>query len=133
MKIQLDGGGILARSFRRAAWVGLLFAWLFAAAGCAASSESEEVANQSDEVVNGSTVTTSTNPKTVALYHQAICEPGLCCPTQGQMYWFPRPCSAMVLRSLPGETWILTAHHCVKRNGEIDGPILQPSQIRINT
>jgi hypothetical protein len=132
MKSHSGGCGVLARSFRGAARVMLLLASLLAAFGCSSTPETEPLATESDEIVNGTTVSAAQNPKTVALYHQAVCEAGACCPTVGQMYWFPRPCSAMVLRSLPGETWILTAHHCVTRNGEIDGAILQPTQLRVN-
>jgi hypothetical protein len=117
-------------------------ALLFAATACSgehgiideAVGTGEDVGVDSADILNGTSVTAAQNPKVVALYHQAMCEPGNSfCPVQGQFYWFPRPCSATILRSTAVDTWILTARHCVTTNGTIDGTPLSPNQIVINT
>src|SRR5688572_2421039 len=108
--------------------VGTIAALLLMASACGVENgveNGEELGAETGQILNGTSVSTAQNPKVVALYHQALCEPGNdFCPVQGQFYWFPRPCSASILRSTATGTWILTARHCVTTNGSTAGPPL---------
>jgi len=96
--------------------------------------EPEDIAAMSDEIRIGTTINAPQNPKVVALYHMSMCDAGNpYCPVKGQLYWFPRPCSASVLRSKPAETWILTARHCVTPDASFGGVPVAPSQLAVNT
>jgi hypothetical protein len=83
-----------------------------AAFGCSGEppTESEYVATQSEELVNGTTVSVAENPATVAVYHG-----------------FQRPCTGTLLRP----TWVLTARHCLTVSNAPVGPFLNTNQVFI--
>lgn len=85
-----------------------------------------------DALINGTLVSVSGNPNVAALFHMNICVPGNRTCTAGQWYWFPRPCTATILRSQPGQSWVLTARHCVTETGAIDGTLVSPGRLRLN-
>src|SRR6185503_19118555 len=101
---------------------------------CSGAEGEEHTALDSQEILKGTTVTNQlTQPRVAALYHQNRCDLGPpFCPVKGQMFWFPRPCSSSVLRATNGETWLLTARHCVTVEGTQEGVVIQPSQLRVN-
>jgi hypothetical protein len=45
--------------------------------------------------------------------------------------WFPRPCSAEVLRSMNGVSWVLTARHCVTDNHQIGGNVTSTDNLEL--
>ena len=95
------------------------------ALGC--SSEAADVASDSvsvepSEIANGSTAGQSVSQfyGMAAIYH----------PDDGFTF-FPRPCSGTIFFSANNFTWILTARHCVTANAGIDGPLVNPSALRV--
>lgn len=106
---------------------GLALAGL-AVAGCAAPEAGEQTGNSAEELVNGTPVTQATENSLglVALYH----------PVPNGTDWFPRPCSAIIIRSefdstLGWTSWVLTARHCLTVDNTITGTPRDPSSFRV--
>jgi hypothetical protein len=102
---------------------------------CGFDPDQEATGVTADAIIRGTPVTAaSQNPRVAALYHRHLCESGNAgCSQVGQWYWFPRPCSATILRASNAETWVLTARHCVTGDGEVPGTVVSAANLRLNT
>jgi hypothetical protein len=113
------------RSFNRMRWGGyvaglaLLGLW---AAGCGeALDDPEATISKQGAILYGDDVVEN-QMRVTALYAQEIN------PETDQWEWFPRPCSAV---RLSASGWYLTARHCITEDGEADGALTEPYQIKI--
>lgn len=90
------------------------------------SSEAEDLATTEQEIVNGLVLTASQTSSNglVAVYHKSW-DAGL------NGAWYPRPCSGKILRTVNGVSAVLTARHCVTRDGTTDGTVLNPNELRL--
>ena len=93
------------------------------------------VAQREQAVIGGTEIPYNSNA--VAIYHKNT---GECVPYVGANFfpnndtnpniynfsnmWWPRPCSGRVIKKDGTTNYILTARHCVTKNGEIDDPNL---------
>lgn len=110
----------------------LLLAPTLGACAAAADGSSEEPLAQTDEeIINGNLL--GSNANAVAIYHKITTE---CLPDAGDEAngftngysldnaWWPRPCSGWLIRKNGNSNYILTARHCVTKDGSISGPLL---------
>jgi hypothetical protein len=96
----------------------------FAGLGCGDEGAAFEV--QTDQIVNGTDVTTAPREAVVAVYHRQ--QDNVDSP------WYPHPCTGIVLNpSGLNTTWVLTARHCiVLGDQDTDGTPLSPSSVKIS-
>lgn len=96
------------------------------ACGDAESLEAAETPDTSAEaIVNGSAVSAAVAQARglVAVYHMD--------KTVTPNVWFPRVCSGKIIRSVNGQSKVITARHCVTTNGSISGPLMPVSDFRL--
>jgi hypothetical protein len=101
----------------------LLSVGLMSSCGNPGDAEPEELVRSNSKIVGGFTMTADqvNTWGLMGIYH-----PGDVAGT-----WFPRPCSAEVLRSSGGTSWVLTARHCVTSNHQINGTVVANSQLKL--
>lgn len=92
---------------------------------CVDADAGPEVTLTDSEITNGTAQTQALylTYGLVAIYHRDFASLGGA--------WWPRPCSGKIMVSLGGQSTVLTARHCVTSNGEVDGPVLATSDMRL--
>jgi hypothetical protein len=102
---------------------GLAATLALGAVGCSAAAGEESVEASKSEIVNGVVMNDADVSVfgLVALYHHDAGSPN----------WFIRPCSATILKSVAGVSWILTARHCVTASNTIMGAKAATSSLRL--
>jgi hypothetical protein len=108
----------------------LLLALLLGTTACSFDStdRTEDVEASQAPIIDGVEVTTNSFG-VIALYHKKFEK-----DDEGQKHWvwWPRPCSARVLNPTATNKLILTARHCVTKNGTItDTTFDQPTELRV--
>jgi len=90
--------------------------------GCSAEAvdHADSVGTDSESIVNGITLseTDVLLNGMVAIYHK-----------KANGNFFPRPCSGVLIETSGTWNTIVTARHCVTRDGTVDGPMFSPSEV----
>jgi hypothetical protein len=110
---------------------GFVAALLFApvVSACGSDAELPELAESTDStaeaVVNGTAVSAAVAQARglVAIYHMDR--------TVTPNVWFPRVCSGKIIRSVNGQSKVITARHCVTTNGDTSGSLLPVGDFRL--
>jgi hypothetical protein len=113
----------------------LLCGWMGCAVDNEAPGEEAPVAALEEEIINGTQ--SNRNSNFVAIYHRTE---GVCERDEGDIArgftmdyslpantWWPRPCSGMVIKKDGDVNYILTARHCVTKQGTPEGDLLTGS------
>jgi hypothetical protein len=104
----------------------LVLALLLGTTACSLDSapDSEQVEATRDAIIDGVEVS-SNSFGAIALYHKKFDD-------EGNWVWWPRPCSARVLNPSATAKRILTARHCVTKDGTIAGTEFDhPTELRV--
>lgn len=94
------------------------------ATACGFEGEPLEEATEISAIFNGTNLSASELNASglVALYHPQL---------PGFPNFFPRPCSAVIVRSEGGMSTVLTARHCVTTDNTVGGTLVDPSALRL--
>ena len=94
------------------------------ACGEAPGSELELTRTAKQPIMNGTNLSVESVKEygLVAVYHRYY-------PSSGPSFWWPRPCSGKILRSSSAGSTVLTARHCVTRDGNANGVLLEKEDI----
>lgn len=104
----------------------LLLAPIATACGEAGSFEEAETPDsRAEAIVNGSAVSAAVAQARglVAVYHMDR--------TVTPNVWFPRVCSGKIIRSVNGQSKVITARHCVTVTGDTSGALLPVGDFRL--
>lgn len=96
------------------------------ACGGVSDDDAQNTAATESPIVNGTVLSQSevTARGLAALYHKQY-------NPDGSSFWWPRPCSSTIVRSINGVSLVLTARHCVTRDGSVNGTPLAATDLRI--
>lgn len=121
--------GLTASVERNCRNVALSLLIVCGATACGAADEpsSEAVSSASSPIVNGTVM----NDAQVQLYGMAAVYHKAYNP-DNTWFWWPRPCSGVIIRSISGISHVLTARHCITRDGTTDGVPMAAADIRIS-
>src|SRR5688572_18336746 len=116
-----------------------LSGWMGCAVDAGDPAENAPVTTQEEEIIGGYNSTVNTN--FVALYHRAegVCEIDAGDRADGFTLnyslppgtWWPRPCGGTIIRKDGNANYILTARHCLTKDGKPDGAMLPSGSLRV--